>query len=59
MKGLRALVGLGSVSDFCVKHMPCCVCVVRPRGTVVMNRQEEAAVTEAETGADEDHKHAE
>jgi nucleotide-binding universal stress UspA family protein len=30
-KSLRNLVGLGSVSDYCVQNMSCAVCVVRPQ----------------------------
>lgn len=59
MKGLRALVGLGSVSDFCVKRLKCCVCVVRPRGTIIMHGQAPAAQSEAEPEEEQDHEHTE
>lgn len=55
MKGLRALVGLGSVSDFCVRRMKCCVCVVRPEGTSMPNNSS----AQAEPDAQEEHVHAE
>eukprot|EP00892_Ulva_mutabilis_P006667 jgi/Ulvmu1/4372/UM002_0097.1 len=59
MKGLRALVGLGSVSDYCVKHMPCCVCLVRPRGTIVANGHEQAAPQRDAPEEEEEHRHTE